>query len=252
MEAETYLWHLRDGLRDAVRRSKLTAGEASEALGRHRGHVGRMTRGKAPLRVEEVFALLDVLEIDPPDFFTLYFPLGGEVESRLHLTHPREVRPSGGITLKELRVSARQSQGKPRLSSVGAPLRCGQILNLKLRQRRISQRQVEEELGLGTNALGRALRGETELTFERIFAVLEVIGLRPGRFFVELLGPDPEDLLDELRWVWALDRAEAYLPGDAVTLADQRPERGLFPPRGDEEPREEKEEDSEEEPPPTS
>jgi hypothetical protein len=64
-------------------------------------------------------------------------------------------------------------------------------LERKIRQAGLTCADVERTAGLERDSLLRALRAPGELRIEQVTAVLEVLGVPPVDFFVEVFGPPP-------------------------------------------------------------
>jgi lambda repressor-like predicted transcriptional regulator len=67
-------------------------------------------------------------------------------------------------------------------------------LERKIRQAGLTFADVEKAAGLERDSLLRALRAPAELRIEQVTAVLEVLGVPPVDFFVEVFGPPPSPL----------------------------------------------------------
>lgn len=207
------LERLRAALRDAIRRSGTTQKAVSEQLDRHPTYVGRLLGGQARLRVEEVCHLLALLDVRPYELFFPAFPLGGVTEARLQRMQPQVREPTrypslAGLENRDLTDWAAWETGGENPSSVALALQAGELLRDLIRRKGTTQTRVAPALGLSPRALGKALAGHTELTFEVAFGVLEAIGVTPGRFVLEWLTPEAGSVVDRMRWLELLDQAE--------------------------------------------
>lgn len=211
---ETQCAVLRDALRAAIGRTKHTAEELSVELGRHPTFVGRLLRGNAVLRVEEVFHLLAVLDIPPQEVLFRAFPLGGFGEAQLAERHPATFEPKayrqpGDLSNRDLVSRARWNRGGENPSSVALALQAGQVLRALVHDRDFTLKQVAASLGRSPKSLGSLLSGRTELTFETVFRVLEEIDVSPGRYFLEML-VTRRTAMERMRWNEMLDYAEEH------------------------------------------
>jgi transcriptional regulator with XRE-family HTH domain len=64
-----------------------------------------------------------------------------------------------------------------------------EALKRKIREAGSSVREVEERAGMTRDYLRQVLRGSMKLRMEHVVAILEVIGVPPIEFFVEVYGP---------------------------------------------------------------
>jgi len=224
---------LRQGLGEFVNRSRRSRGELSRAMDRHPSYLGRMLRGKTPLRVEEVLHLLTVLDVAPYRLFYRFFPLAAPLEARLLEDHPWDALAAGGVPSDYLVKSARGAMGGPNPSSVAVAFRVGQMLAAKIRQSIFTQRQVAAAVGVSPRALSNALHRYGILTFEHVFRILEVLAVTPGRFFLELQTSVSGTVVDSLRLGEYLDTFERLRREEAGSLAARRHYRSPFPPLDD-------------------
>ena len=224
------LERLRAALREAIRRSGRTQKAVSEELGRHPTYLGRLLRGQGRLRVEEVCHLLARLDVRPYELFFPAFPLGGLSEARLQrmqaeVREPTRYPSLAGLTNRELTNWAAWEMDGENPSSVALALQAGELLRDLIRRKGTTQTRVAPALGLSARALGKALAGHTELTFEVVFGVLDEIGITPGRFVLEWLSPDEGSVVDRMRWLELLDQAEERRQVSVEALAENRRRR---------------------------
>ena len=70
--------------------------------------------------------------------------------------------------------------------------RVAEALRDAIRSRRSSQRKVEQALHQGKGYLSQLLNGSVDLKLKHVFKVLEVIGIEPDEFFLNLYeNPSP-------------------------------------------------------------
>jgi transcriptional regulator with XRE-family HTH domain len=69
---------MRTVLSALVRTSGLKPTAIERQVGVSRGYMTRLLQGRSMLRVEHVLAVLEILGVDPSEFFALAFPPGGE------------------------------------------------------------------------------------------------------------------------------------------------------------------------------
>lgn len=210
MEAELACERVREALRRAVAAMKPRAERLSERLGWSERHLARLLGGEAPLRFEEVFHLLSVLEVPPYELFFRLFPLGGPRVAALVGQTSQDVSGLGGVSTRELMELSQQQGGQAYPTSIALALRAGQVLGRRIEASGSSRREIARTLGISERALRRSLRGENQLHMGRAFAILSSLGADPGRYFMEVLGPDPTDRVDRFRWSWYLDLLEEH------------------------------------------
>jgi len=208
---ETSLDRLRQALREAVAYSGRELQDLSKELGRSHGHLGKLLNGHLQLYVREVFELLDLLELRPEDFFDVYFPLGGPRHARLRALYQAHSLPIWEVDVRSFAALEARRRGIPELSPRALEAKTARLLRQRLKKAGASQRSISLALNLSGDALGQALRGNTRLLFRHVFGILAEIGVRPERFFAELLGPDDGELVGTLRWYHLLDEIEAHL-----------------------------------------
>ncbi|MGH9361918.1 MAG: helix-turn-helix domain-containing protein [Thermoanaerobaculia bacterium] len=76
--------------------------------------------------------------------------------------------------------------------------RLRRALRERIRDAGLSLREVETRLGMGTDYLSQLLRGSMDLKAKHLFAVLELLQVDPGEFFLELYpSAAPQPRLDE-------------------------------------------------------
>lgn len=233
------------GLREIVATSTHSLRKVAEAAGTTEARLTRLLQGNGGLKLEEVFHLLAVLDVRPYELFGHLFPLAGEPMAVVRRAFPRGRSRLAFLptrTLDDLARSAgsrpeswesepgkrgdseRRTEGQP--SSIALALRAGRLLALKIRRSGWTQGRVARRLGVSASGLSAALTGRRDLTLDRLFAVLEVIEVTPGRYFAELLGASSDDLASELAWTDYLDAVEAHLRPTAEELARSVPQAG--------------------------
>lgn len=224
-DSQVGLLTLRDALRRVVERGEKTARQLSEELDRHPTYIDRLLRGETRLRVEEVFHLLAVLDETPIEFLGEAFPLGGMEERavRMHAGWTGETTSLGGLSTRRLMAGARREMDRVAPSSVALALRAGQQLRRIIRRRGRTQKELAKELGKSARSLGNALAGRSDLTFELVFQLLELLDVSAGRFFLEVL-VEHENPLDRLDWHRMLDLAEERRRRMAAALTEERAE----------------------------
>lgn len=75
--------------------------------------------------------------------------------------------------------------------------RLSDALREAIRRKKISQREVERNLGQSKGYLSLLLHGNVDLKVKHVFAVLKVIGMEPEEFFQDLY--EPSDPLKSVR-----------------------------------------------------
>ena len=220
--SEESLRVLREALAHAVERAGKAPQELSKELDRHPTYVHRLLRGETLLRVEEVFHLLAVLDETPVKFLGEAFPLGGLEERAVRMQEgwTGESTSLGGLSTRRLMAGARLEMEQTAPSSVALALRAGQHLRRLIQRRGRTQKELAEQLGKSARSLGNALSGRSELTFELVFQVLDLLDVSAGRYFLEVL-VEHENPLDRLDWHRMLDFAEDRRRRMAAALADE-------------------------------
>ncbi len=199
--------HLLQALRALVAQGSVSLSGASRKVGRYPAYFSRALAGRYDLKVEDTFKLLAYLKVDTKDFLTLLFPFGGAGAAALARNPPADYEEDA--QLRETVRKQRDRRGELRLTPAQRRGRVASLLKTLLRRKKVSQRAASLALGMGASALGQALRGSSKLTWRHVFGVLDACRVTPGRFVMELFGPDDEDLLAGLRWTWYLDEIEA-------------------------------------------
>lgn len=201
---EEMLARLGLALRRLVRSEGLLLKDLSIELGFSSDYIGRCFRGRYPLRLALVFPVLQRLTVAPWEFFEAVFPFGGQASL--------EMQAKGRLPQLDLLdeqswadwYRTRLLDQNPRNPKEWAK-RFGLALRRAIEDRRRTQREISEWMGLGPHALGLALRGNTELAFFHVFGVLEFLKLPPGRFFTEVFAQEPADAGQRLRLKSTLD-----------------------------------------------
>lgn len=150
--------------------------------------------------------LLERVDVHPSEFFEIYFPLGGNL-------------PGGPDLVDEDDDPPRPPQ--PRRQPEAWTARATELLRKRIRAEGKTQREVSLALGLARDALGKTLRGDSQVTWWHVFEVLRVLGVTPGRFFFELCC-EPRRPADALRWSELLDLWERKL-GELASLPKPTP-----------------------------
>lgn len=212
MAPSTELGTLLRGLKERLQEQGRTLGEASQAIDRHPAYLSRVLSGHRSLKVDELFALLAWLGLEPADFFAQLFPLGGRASAPP--SRPSQRRPPA-LRGQELELPPAPNPHSPeRWAELTA-----QLLRRHIRAYGRTQREISRELGLSQDALGLALRGGTQLHCGHVFGVLVQLGESAGRFWTELaLGEEAiqdtgwSALVDQ--WDDLLSRARAVVEGE--------------------------------------
>lgn len=205
-----------------LERSGLGLAAASEKLGRHPTYLGRVLRRQTPFKVAVALQLLEILEVDPEEFFCALYPLGGV---RVGTFTPSELGCRGEAVARELLLAQREALiGRPRDVRAWV-LRCGEVLRQLLRRRGMSQKEASRRLSLGPGALGQLLRGFAGLNLEHVFALLALLDASPGRFFLEMFRPGGSALASVL-WAEYLDEVDAGWRAAAARLGPLAPGGG--------------------------
>lgn len=232
-------------LQRQIRARGTSAKAVSVALGWHPSFLTRALRGYRPLRVELVFEVLAKLEAVPFEFFLLVFPFGGNPLESLSGGKTSALDDGDVPPLKRTLREAYLKMG--RLPPEEYRLRLGELVAREIRRSGFSGAEVSRRLGLGSTALGQALRGKTQLTFFHVLAALRAAQADPGRVLVSLfLADEPDSIAREARdeALASLDlkapagkeaflrRRERLAAERAAAEAQQAPEAG----HGDDEP----------------
>lgn len=194
------------GLTELLRRAHVPLYVMSGELGHHANYLTRVFTGHLPMKVREVFAILAAVHVDPKDFFDLFFPFGGPAVTELLRRPPPGFEPDP--VLRDTLRQEREARGELVLQPEQWAKKAGSVLREHLRRKRVNLRQASMAAGMGPDALGQALRGYTQITFQHVFAAIEAGGSPPGRFFMDLFGAPDDDLLEGLRWSMYLDEIE--------------------------------------------
>ena len=208
------------GLSALLEPAHTTAQALSRTLGYHPSYLGRVFRGENAFKVELAFAVLAELGVDPIEFFEELYPFGGEAMK----TALREV-PAARVKsafVESLREDSRLLHGEREDSPADWTRKAGAVLASLLKRRGVSQGQASRAAGYGPSVLGQAMRGASQLTFDHVFAALEVGKIPVGRFVKELFGPPDGELLAVVRWRKLLDEAERLVPGYVQRFTERR------------------------------
>ena len=207
-----------EGLRQAQRLSRLvgravedsgsSAAEVSRRLGRSSGYLGRVLSGRLPLRIGEVFALLEVLDQHPGAFFERHFPLGGR-EVQALTEKAGGAGESGAASLGDLLELAACARPVPPAGQLLE--RTAGLLRARMAGARRSLRAASAGLGLARQGLARALRRPERLAAWHVFGALAAIGMTPARFFAEVFAPAEANLPPLLSQSELLDALEHLL-----------------------------------------
>lgn len=184
------------GLRIVLDEARVPLKQASAALGRYPEYVGRALRQREALKVLDFFELLPLASIHPQRFAEIYFPLVEPLPGQL------PSRPPGAAELLE-RVQRHRAPNE-------WAKRVAELVRRHLRRGGLAQRAAARALGLPQDALAQRLRGTAQLTWAHVFGVLEQLGIRPARFFLELV-LDDGDLPSSLALAELLDLWEERL-----------------------------------------
>jgi cyanate lyase len=197
---------LREALRHVAHRRRRTLSELSRELGRNPSYLAKALGSFTHLRVLELFQLLALLEIEPREFFYLFFPLGMDKVQHARRAWqdriPYELieRPSDGRSEPLRTEPAEWATDVARL------------LGERIVGRGLVKQDVSAKMGLSEQALAHVLGGSAQLHIGHVFGVLEAIGDSPERFFFELTAP-AWNLPEQIAWGIALDEVERQLGG---------------------------------------
>lgn len=212
---------LGQALQRLIESHETTARALSRRLGYHHGHLTLVFHGHRPMRVKLAFELLEKLRAAPIRFFKACYPLGGPAHIELRKDAKPAIDLPGAMPLTEA-ARRRADRLGLRLTPAGAAAKLGSILRREVRASGKTQREISLELGLGAGALGQALRGNSELTFLHVFAVLAAIGRSPGRLVAELFAPEPADPMARFELALELDHQEEQFRATAEGSVDLR------------------------------
>lgn len=198
--------------------SRVSARSLSLELGYDPLYLTNVFRGRYRFRVVVLFQVLLAVGDSPFLFLHEEHPFGGPAWPALAgKARDGSEGPAGSRFLETLatRLAAEANAKGPE----GYGPRIGELLRYHLRRAGLSQQAASQALGLGPGALGQVLRGYGQLTFTHVFGVLELLPMRPGRFFLEVFLPTPvnpadraqeADLLDAFGELFA-EMSEAFL-----------------------------------------
>ncbi len=65
------------------------------------------------------------------------------------------------------------------------------LLRNKIRERGLTQLEVQTELGWGRSYISQILTKQKNLRIDQVFKILSVLGVKPETFFADLYGPTP-------------------------------------------------------------
>ncbi len=206
MSPREEIGRLARGLTELLRRARVPLYVMSGELGHHANYLTRVFKGNLPMKVREVFAILAALHVDPKEFFNLFFPFGGSSMAELLRKPPTGFQPDP--LLRDTLRQEREARGELAFSPEQWAKKAGAVLREHLRRKRVNLRQASIAAEMGPDALGQALRGYTQITFQHVFAATQSGGSPPGRFFMDLFGAPDDDILEGLRWSMYLDEIE--------------------------------------------
>lgn len=211
-------------LKPFLKEQNTTASAVSRALGRTPQYLTAVFSGRLGLKLKDLFGALALFKPHPQTFFDR-LDSGQAVAS---------ARGSRGHLAKLDELAARMTRPPYRRSPEETTDRAGQVLAAWVVGAGKKQREISRQLGLGNDALGKALRNETELAAWHVFAVLDAIGKEPGLFFEEVLAAEePGGLTDEEALV-LMRVLEATLEG-LKTKTEQpvtaKPSAAMAPPK---------------------
>lgn len=221
------------GIQGTVRTYQTSARAVSLALGYHAGQLTQVLNGHRPMRVRLVLEVLEHLGASAGRTFDVLYPLGGIAEAVLREDAGPVIDPPGTKPLRDLVAGLERAEG-PGPAPAEMVRKLGLLLRRELRLAQVSQREVSRGLGLGEDALGKALRGDSELTFLHVFAVLDATRRSPARIFAELFAPTKSGPMEQLELGRHLDDLEAHrsflakrlLPPGKARLDPLAPRRG--------------------------
>lgn len=82
---------LSDALREAIRRKKISQREVERTLGQSKGYLSLLLHGNVDLKVKHVFAVLEVIGLEPEDFFVDLYEKSDPLKSVRDLVHRAEL-----------------------------------------------------------------------------------------------------------------------------------------------------------------
>lgn len=178
-------------------------------MGLHPSQLTLVLNGHRPMRVLQVLEVLEHVGARPARVFELLYPLGGVSEALLREKTPPGERSAGATAWVEVVREAELWRGEP-VPPGAAVERLRGILKREIVEAGLTQREVSRRHLRGADALGHALRGDTELTFFHVFAVLEATAQTMGRMFAEVFALVPPSPVEELHLASLLDELEAH------------------------------------------
>lgn len=166
-------------LKQEIKQQRSLATEVSQALGRAPQYLTRVFAGRLELKMKDVLGALEILGRDPDLFFHRLYPVSEPAGLDAHR------RP-----LRTLDRMARQLEAPLPVPADDILEKARRILRSWVVGARRTQRAISLELGLSVDALGQALRGNTDLYAWHVFAVLAATGKTADVFFDEACARD--------------------------------------------------------------
>lgn len=199
-------------LKGLARQSGVSLAELSRRCGHHSHYFSKVFRGQDSLKVRDLVEALANLKTEPGAFFSWLYPFGGAGLAELRKAKGRELVPGHAAPEPLRRRVAKAGQDAMLRDPEQLTAWMGELLRDFLRRKGLSQPQASERLGLGSRALGHALRGQTDLRLEQVFGVLDLCQVTPARFFREVFGGRITPPLAAMQWQDLLDTIEQSYP----------------------------------------
>lgn len=210
MDSMAGVLELGSALRELIRGRGLTGRAVALQLGYNAGQFSRAVHGVRPLKVADVFRILQALDTPAFSFFTLIYPLGGEPVALARKPPRRSLEPPGSLSFEDFGAAVEEQLGGPP-SPEEATDKTRLLLKECIRRSELSQRAVSRAMGLSDDSLAEVLRGKATLTFRHLFGVLVAIGMSPARFFAELFDDEATTPLEKMAQARYYDALEKVL-----------------------------------------
>lgn len=197
------------GLKLLIRARGATGKAVARRLGVHPGHLARVFGGRRPLHVEQVFRILEAVNVAPWDFFSMMYRLGAEPAQLSRRWSETEPGPPPRNTREVFGELARRT-GLDK-SALFFTAKAGRVLRAGIARQGLTQRHVARQIGMPSDGLGEILRGKVRMNFQHVFPVLEVLGWTPARFFLDVFATEPADPVQALSQSQLFDDLEGIL-----------------------------------------
>lgn len=166
-------------LKQEIHLAQTRATEVSQALERAPQYLTRVFAGRLELKMKDVLGALEVIGREPEAFFERHFPIQ---EPEGLAAHRRSIA--------EIERMARHLDPPVPPSTAFILDKARRVLRAWIVGATRTQREISLEVGLSEDALGQALRGNTDLYAWHVFAVLAATHKTADVFFDEICARD--------------------------------------------------------------